>query len=51
VGTLLVSDGREIAIPSELAQVLDAAGLKSASSVAQVLDTDLAPALLLISRW
>jgi hypothetical protein len=49
VNTLLIADGREIAMPVELARVVAAAGLESISSVAQVLDADLSPALLLIS--
>ena len=49
MGTLLLTDGRELPVPEALERELDAASIDRAAQVAQVVDADLSPALLLIT--
>lgn len=49
MGNLLLTDGRELPVSEALARELAAASIESAAQIAQVTDTDLSPALLLIT--
>jgi hypothetical protein len=50
MSSLLLGDGRVLVVAPELKRQLDAASIESASDVAQVVDGDSSPALLLIAN-